>query len=89
MRRHPKAITQAINITSAVIAFNRELKTLIGAIETNNFTNILRDESIAAIGLNTDTGQIQSQDALASAVSKLGGYGFNKVAKWFARSIRM
>jgi hypothetical protein len=91
VKRHPKLATQAINVTSAAIAFSAE----IGSA-ANNFRNGiwfsnpeagLNELLFVSTGIHTD-GSIDYNRTTASALAKVGGYAFNKVAKWFLKRMR-
>jgi hypothetical protein len=87
-----KTSTKAVHVTAAVIAFNRE----IGAVLTDfmngtlvsNPTQALGDLRLAAVGLQNDN-TISPTQLTASVVSKLAGYGFDKIGMWFMKRVRL
>jgi len=88
VRRHPKAITQAVNITSALIAFNQEITGAVTRLEAGDIKNIPGELLFRSVGID-GTGHIDSNQLMVSVTSKVGGYAFNKLSKFFLRRFRM
>lgn len=91
-KRHPKMITKAVNAFSALLAFNQEIGQAVTNFQNGGWVNdpkgALEAVFFKATGV-TPSGSVDSAQLTASAVSKIGAYGFNKVAKFFLKRFRM
>jgi type IV secretory pathway VirB6-like protein len=84
--------TKLINAAGLLIAFNKEIGVTAGNFQSGRLiTNpqaALGDVTYAAIGIDSN-GNINNAALTASIVSKIGGYGFVKVAKFFTKHMRI
>jgi hypothetical protein len=91
-RRHPKLLTRAVNATGALIAFNREIGSVVTDFQSGNLManphGSLQNLLYASVGITPD-GSLNNAALQASIVSKVGGYAFVKIAKFFLRRFRM
>ncbi len=90
--KHPKLITKLVNLTGALIAFNREIGSVAADFQSgflvSNPQGSLQNLMLNSIGLRGD-GSIDQGRLYGSIVSKVGGYGFVKVAKFFLKHFRI
>ena len=92
MRRHPSMTTKAVNLASLAIAFNQEIGSAVQNFQNGTwFSNpqaALNELLAKSTGIHTD-GSINSQETSISVLSKIGGFAFNKVSKFFIRRFKV
>lgn len=92
MRHHrfhkPKLLTKAITVGGLLIAFNPEIGSLSNSFQSGEIfrdpQNAFRQLAYNSVGIDGQ-GNLDTSKLVASLTSKVGGYAFVKVAKWFVR----
>lgn len=92
MAKHPKALTKAVNALGLIIAFNQEIGQAIQDVQNGSYfndpVNALNRLKFKSLGID-NFGTVNPAQLSASITSKVGGYAFVKIAKFFTKRLRM